>query len=227
MGSAVTLAVLHRAPVVVSTPKVTGTWTAAGNVVAETPELRHTLVTEPPGHKALAVAVTTDVVTGRVSCDNSSRITTAGLAPSGVVSTQPVEVLFAAVTALAFYVLLAPALPSDHAQVYIGVAVTNTPFQGSNWVTVTLYTRVLCPDVRAGVQEVEGFAQLAVAAHGVVMTVVAHPTAHASRCQVHSHVEVAAVRMVVTVALFAGVWIVRLRWPPGQVVVEIFAEFTV
>lgn len=57
------------------------------------------------------------------------------------------------------------------------------------------------PGVLDGVFVVEEFARLAVASHGVVLTVVTHPSAEVARGQIHRHVKVALGRVAVTVTL--------------------------
>ena len=57
------------------------------------------------------------------------------------------------------------------------------------------------PDVFNRILEVEGFAHLTVASHGVVQAVVTHSSAGVACGQIHRHVEVALACVAVTVAL--------------------------
>lgn len=59
------------------------------------------------------------------------------LAPQRVMVAQSIKCLFAAVTTHAFDILLAAALPRDHAQHCIGMAVTNATVQRAHRVAVT------------------------------------------------------------------------------------------
>lgn len=56
-------------------------------------------------------------------------------------------------------------------------------------------------NILGGILVVERFAELAVAPHGVVLTIVTDPTTGVACGQIHSHIEVALVRMFVAVAL--------------------------
>lgn len=63
------------------------------------------------------------------------------------------------------------------------------------------FTEVRIPNVPLRVLVVERFAALTVAPHGVVLTVVTHPSADIAGGQVNRHVEVARAGMFVAVAL--------------------------
>ena len=58
------------------------------------------------------------------------------------------------------------------------------------------------PDVSGRILEVEGFAHLTVAAHGVVQAVVTDASTDVPRGQIHRHVEVALGRVAITAAFW-------------------------
>lgn len=63
------------------------------------------------------------------------------------------------------------------------------------------FTEVRVSDVPLRVLEVKRFALLTVASHRVVLTVIAHASAHVSGGQIHRHVKVARAGMLVAVTL--------------------------
>lgn len=58
------------------------------------------------------------------------------------------------------------------------------------------------PHVSAWIPVVERFAELTVAAHGVMLTFVTHSSAGVSRGQIDGHVKVALLRMLIAVTLW-------------------------
>ena len=74
---------------------------------------------------------------------------------------------------------------------------------------------------------IEGLALLAVAAHGVVLAIVAHAAGNPSGGLVHGRIKVAPVRVVVAVAALARVRLAADGGPPRQVVVKVLALLAV
>lgn len=97
----------------------------------------------------------------------------------------------------------------------------------THWVTVTRTARSWIPHVLGWVTVEEGPAELAVAPSRVVLTAIADTSAYVSRCQVHSHVKVAAMTMPVALTLPTGVSMAILSRMPGKVLIEILTLLTV
>lgn len=227
VGPTGTLSIIHSASIVVGSSKITSTASAAGHIIAQAPIFRQALVAVLPSYKTLAIAVAADLVTGAAIYGDPTRVTSAGLAAKRIVEAQSIKGFLAAVTTPAFDVLFAATLPCNHAQHCICVAITHTSIQRAHWVTITGDACHFGPDVSQWVAVEERLADLAVAAHGVVLALITDATTGVACGQVHSHVKVAPVGVFVAVALFASMWIVDLSWTPRQVLIEILAELTV
>lgn len=129
MSPTVTLPILHHAPIVVGSTEVTVTWSAASQVITEAPVFRQTLVAVASSDISFAGTVPTDLVAGSSHHNNATRITIAWLAAQWVILAESKVALLAVVTACAFDVGFATALPSNHPHVQVSVTITHSPIQ--------------------------------------------------------------------------------------------------
>lgn len=83
------------------------------------------------------------------------------------------------------------------------------------------------PHVLGWITVEEGPAELAVSPSRVVLTAIADTSTYISRCQVYSHVKVAAMTMPVALTLPTGVSMAILSRMPGKVLIEILTLLTV
>jgi len=110
-------------------------------------------------------------------------------------------------------------------RIIMGIAATTV--LGTHGVTVTGAAHSWVPEVLAWVTVEEGSAELTVAPSWIELTSITHTSTHVARCQVYSHVKVAAVGVPVALTLPAGMTVAILSWMPGQVMIEILTLLTV
>lgn len=189
--------------------------------------LRQALVTALSCHQTFTVAVTGLRVTRIPTRNCSQRIASTRFTTERVLSTQVIEAFFTDVAALSLHVQFAPTLTSNETHRKISVTVTDPSILRTSWITGTWFAEIGVPDVPLRVLEVEGFALLAVAPHGVVLTVITHSPADIAGSQEDRHVKVTRAGMFVAVTLFAGVTVPTFGRSPRQIVVEIHAQLTV
>lgn len=107
------------------------------------------------------------------------------------------------------------------------MGITATTILRTHRVTVTRAAHSWIPHVLGWVAVEEGSAELTVAPSGVVLTPITHAPAYVPRCQVNSHVKVAAVSVPVALTLSTGMSMAVLSGMPGKVLIEILALLTV
>lgn len=105
--------------------------------------------------------------------------------------------------------------------------ITATTILRTHRVTVTRTAHSWVPHVLGGVTVEEGPAELTMAPSCVVLTPIAYASTYISRCQVDSHVKVAAMSMPVALTLPTGVSMAVLCRVPGKVLIEILTLLTV
>lgn len=191
----------HIAVVIQRTSRMTVAQRTSFRTIRQPISLRNTLVTITSSDKSLAGTLTrVHIAPGII--DRSQDVTHTRFASIGSILVKVPETVLTLIASSTIHVSLAVTRSSLDAILLIGNGITNAVIQRASRITIARFTHVRALDVFVRIPVEERSTYLAVMSLGVVLTVITHTTANATRQFVNRWIEVTACGVIVAVTFY-------------------------